>query len=57
MTNSENRLITTIKEFWDRLTNKVDSIQVDAFHSAYVIKEEDVEDIIKEMVELRNKSN
>ena len=39
-----------IKEFWNRLTNAADTTQVNAFQYAYVVREEDADAIIKEMV-------
>ena len=39
-----------IKEFWERLTNIADTTQVNAFQYAYVVREEDADAIIKEMV-------
>ena len=42
-----------IKEFWDRLSENADTTQLDAFHSAYLIKDEDAENLIKEMTEQR----
>ncbi len=45
-----------IEEFWNRLSENADTTQVDAFHSAYLIKDEDAENLIKEMTEQRGDS-